>query len=115
MSSGGMRDMAELLRSGARMLSQSCPECGSPLFQLKSGDIWCAKCQRRVIIISEGEDVAVEAGLKLESIERAIVDKLSSMEAILSRENDPASLKGIAEVLDALLAALERLKRIRKG
>ncbi|MCW3978334.1 MAG: hypothetical protein NWF12_01175, partial [Candidatus Bathyarchaeota archaeon] len=26
--------MAELLRSGARMLDKSCPECGSPLFQL---------------------------------------------------------------------------------
>ena len=56
-SDDSMKQMAELLRSGAKMLSQSCPECGSPLFQLKSGEIWCANCQRRVVIVSEGEDV----------------------------------------------------------
>ncbi|MGD2142812.1 MAG: Sjogren's syndrome/scleroderma autoantigen 1 family protein, partial [Candidatus Bathyarchaeota archaeon] len=48
MSGDSMKSMAELLRSGATMLSRSCPECDSPLFKLKSGDIVCAKCQRRV-------------------------------------------------------------------
>ena len=115
MSDTGMRDMAELLRSGARMLSRSCPECGSPLFQLKSGEIWCAKCQRRVVIVAEGEEVATEAGAQLESLERTIVGKLSSMETLLTQENDLEKLKNVADVLDKLLATLERLRRIRKG
>ena len=42
--SGDMKGMADLLRKGATMLSRSCPECGTPLFQLKSGDIVCANC-----------------------------------------------------------------------
>ena len=33
----------------------------------------------------------------------------------LSQETDPENLKAVAEVLDALLASLERLRRIRKG
>lgn len=112
--SGGMKEMAELLRSGAKMLSHSCPECGSPLFQLKSGEVWCAKCQRRVIIVPEGEE-APETGFKLESLEQAIVSKLASMTGLLSSEDDPNRLKETAEALNALLASLERLRRIRKG
>ena len=115
MSSDGMKEMAELLRSGARMLSTSCPECASPLFQLKSGEIWCANCQRRVIIVQEGEESKVETGLRLESVEKTLVGKIASMSAVLEKEDDPEKLKEAAEALDALMASLERLRRIRKG
>lgn len=113
--SDSTKQMAELLRSGAKMLSQSCPECGSPLFQLKSGEIWCARCQRRVIIIPEGEETTAEAGIQLESLERAIVQKLSSIAGLLAGQSEPGELKDTAEALNALLASLERLRRIRKG
>ncbi len=115
MSEGGMKEMAELLRSGARMLDKSCPECGSPLFQLQSGEIWCANCQRRVVIVKEGEEAQVEAGLRMESVERALVEKIASMSAVLEKEEDPGKLKEAAEALDALMASLERLRRLRKG
>ena len=115
MSDGEMKQMADLLRSGATMLSYSCPECASPLFRLKTGEIWCAKCDRRVVIVPEGEAASVQAGTRLETLERALVDKLVSMGGRLSQETDPENLKAVAEVLDALLASLERLRKIRKG
>ena len=115
MSDSNMKGMAELLRSGATMLSRNCPECSSPLFQLKSGEIWCANCQRRVVIVPEGEEATAEAGMELESLERALVKKISAMETTLATEDTPAKLKEAAEVLDALLASLERLRRVRKG
>jgi UPF0148 protein len=108
-----MKDMAELLRSGARMLSRSCPECGSPLFQLKTGEMWCAKCQRRVVVVQEGE--SPQAGMQLDSLERALLDRLSSLEAEIVKTNDPAGLKELAEVADAVLTVIERLRRIKKG
>ena len=74
LSNGEMKQMAELLRSGATMLSNSCPECGSPLFMLKSGDIVCANCQRRVMIVTEEEEAVVEAGVQLESLEKVLVE-----------------------------------------
>ena len=114
MSDGEMKQMVELLRSGATMLSYSCPECASPLFRLKTGEIWCANCDRRVVIVTEGEEASVEAGAQLASLERAIVDKLASMSGRLAEESDPESLKAVAEVLEALLASLERLRKIRK-
>jgi UPF0148 protein len=109
------KQMAELLRSGARMLSHSCPECGSPLFQLKTGEIWCASCQRRVVIVPEGEEAMAEAEIQLEPLERALLQKVSSMTGLLAGQNKPGELRETAEALNALLASLERLRRIRKG
>ncbi len=109
------KQMAELLRSGARMLSHSCPECGSPLFQLKSGEIWCASCQRRVVIIPEGEETMAGAEIRLEPLERALLQKISSITGLLAGQSEPGELRETAEALNALLASLERLRRIRKG
>jgi UPF0148 protein len=115
LSDGEMKQMAELLRSGATMLSYSCPECASPLFRLKTGEIWCAKCDRRVVIVPEGEEASAEAGAQLVSLEKAIVYKLASLSGSLAKESDPENLKAMAEVLDALLSSLERLRKIRKS
>jgi UPF0148 protein len=105
--------MAELLRSGARMLSKSCPECDAPLFQLKTGEIWCAKCQRRVVIISDAESIEIE--VKLDSLERSLISKFSSLESEIMNTNDPFRLRELIEVLNSLLSALEKLKRIKKS
>ena len=104
-----------MLRKGAKMLSYNCPECGSPLFQLKSGEIWCAKCQRRVVIVAEDEDEsAATMELLWESLEQNLVEKLSSVNSLLSAEAEPAKVKDLAEVVSVLLTSIERLRRIRK-
>ncbi len=110
------RSMAELLRSGAKMLSYNCPECGSPLFQLKSGEIWCARCQRRVVIVSEAEgEAAVKRELVWESLESTLIDKLSSMNELLYAEGSPERVREIAEAIYLLLNSIERLRRVRKS
>ncbi|MCD6480260.1 hypothetical protein J7L65_05695 [Candidatus Bathyarchaeota archaeon] len=116
MSSDWAREMAKLLRSGATMLSYNCPECGSPLFRLKSGEIWCARCQKRVIILREGEDEAavVQRELLWENLERAILRKLSSLSNLLSGEEEPERIREIAESISTLLASLQRLRRLKK-
>jgi len=42
------RRMGRLLRSGAALLHRSCPRCNTPLLRLPEGDLYCAKCDRRV-------------------------------------------------------------------
>ena len=113
MSDDEMKSMAELLRSGARMLSKSCPKCVSPLFQLKTGEIWCAKCQRRVIVVQEGE--SPQAGMQLDSLEMVLLNRLSSLEKDIEKVNDPIRLKELVEVADVVLTAIERLRRIKKS
>lgn len=111
--SGDMKGMADLLRKGATMLSRSCPECGTPLFQLKSGDIVCANCQRRVVIVPEGEEATAEAGVRLESVETVIVEKLVKLGQTMSQESDPEALRSLSELMDSLLGNLEKLRASR--
>lgn len=106
--------MANLLRSGATMLSYSCPECSSPLFQLKSGEIWCASCQRRVVVAPEGKEAAIETGIQLESLEKVMFKKLVFLEELIEKEEKLDRLKLITEVIDHTLLSLEKLKRLRK-
>ncbi len=113
--SGDMKGMADLLREGATMLSRSCPECATPLFQLKSGDIVCANCQRRVVIVPEGEEATAEAGIRLESVEKVIVEKLVTLGQAMSQESDPEALRSLSELMDSLLGNLERLRANRKA
>ena len=113
--SGDMKGMADLLREGATMLSRSCPECGTPLFKLKSGDIVCANCQRRVVIVPEGEEATAEAGMRLESVEKVIVEKLVTLGQAMSQESDPEALLSLSELMDAFLGNLEKLRASRKA
>lgn len=112
----GMKEMAELLRSGARMLSYSCPECGSPLFQLKSADIWCVNCQKRVVIVPEDEDESAATKEMLwNSLERTLINKLSSLNSSLSTETEPKRVGELVEVISMILNSLDRLGRGKKS
>lgn len=116
-SDAGAKEMAELLRSGAKMLSYSCPQCGSPLFQLKTGEIWCAKCKRRVIIVPETEDVSTAEKKQLlwEALEENLIEKISSLNKRLYGESDPGKVKEISEVLISLLSSIEKLRTVKKA
>jgi UPF0148 protein len=97
------------------MLSYSCPECDSPLFRLKSGEIWCARCQKRVIILREGEDEsAVRMELLWDRLEGTIMEKLSRLGGLLSAEEEPDRIREIAESISTLLASLQRLRRLKR-
>ena len=45
-----VKRMAELLKSGAKMLAEHCPKCSSPLFDIK-GKTYCIDCNRSVVIL----------------------------------------------------------------
>ena len=51
------KKMAELLRKGSTMLNKACPTCNSPLFKFKDEDIFCPICNKKVLIIKEGEEI----------------------------------------------------------
>jgi UPF0148 protein len=103
-----MREMAEMLRKGAKMLSLSCPECGSPLFQLKNGETHCLKCKREVKIMKEGE--TPESASLQGSLEKTITRKISLIQRELDEETDPAGIRDLTETLTALLDTLRRVK-----
>ncbi len=109
-----LQNMADLLKQGAQLTELSCPACSSPLFKLKSGEIWCAKCQKRVLVIKEGE-TSEEAtkSIMLSGLESTIMTKIREVQAKISEEKDPTQLEKLSATLASLLENLEKIKKMK--
>jgi uncharacterized Zn finger protein (UPF0148 family) len=102
-----MRDAAALLRKGGKLLGSVCPDCGSPLIQLKTGEVYCPREKKEVHIDSEGgreTDVVVEVEL-----EKVLTQKLRLLKDQLDTETDPMKIKLITDAINSLLTALRLL------
>jgi len=107
--------MVELLLSGATMLSNSCPVCASPLFKVR-GDIYCPTCDKKVLIVKEGEEsTTVVSSVMLPQIDEMVFSKLQDLNKQLEEEKDPEKLYSIAKLLNVLLDILEKIRRIQKS
>jgi UPF0148 protein len=105
--------MAELLKSGATMLSETCPECGTPLFR-KGKETFCAKCNKPVVIIQTSEDeTRLKADTILESSEQTLIAKIQEVNLALKNEKDPDKLVAYGNALSSWLSAIEKLRRLR--
>jgi UPF0148 protein len=109
----GLRSMVDMLRSGAKMLDLQCPACSSPLFRLKNGEIWCANCSKRVVIVRREEDeLRVASRFLLSSIEETILKKIGEINELLREEDE---LDRINELSLTLYRLLENLEKVRKA
>ena len=108
--------MADLLRQGATLTEHVCPACSSPLFKLRSGDLWCASCQKRVIIVREGEaePEAAEAPV-FSRLESTILAKIQAIEKELGEEKDAEKLRNLGATLSTLLENLEKIRKMKKA
>jgi len=109
-----LENMADLLKRGASLTELSCPACSSPLFKLKTGEIWCAKCQKRVLVIKEGE-TSEEAtkSIMLTGLESTVLTKIREVQAKINEEKDPAQLEKLSATLTSLLENLEKIKKMK--
>jgi UPF0148 protein len=107
-----VRRAAELLRSGAAMLSQACPACGTPLFKLGE-QVLCARCNKPVIILKAGEDeTKVIREQTLSNTEQTLLTKIGEVQSLIEKEQDPARIAQLTENLSSLLTALEKLRKV---
>jgi UPF0148 protein len=114
--SKNIKVMADLLRQGATLTEHSCPACSSPLFKLRSGDLWCANCQKRVIIVKEGEaEPEVTDPTLFVNLESTILAKIQAIEKQLAEETDAKKLKTLGATLSTLLENLERIRKMKKA
>ena len=105
-----VKRMAELLRHGATMLADACPQCGSPLFKVKD-DIYCAKCERRIIYAQSDEEVEVHAVRTLiPELRNTLINKLKALSEVVDNETDPEALTKLANLMVLLLQALHKLE-----
>lgn len=113
--SNDLQIMADLLRQGATLTEYSCPACASPIFKLKSGELWCAKCQKRAIVVREGETPEeATKPIVLSGLESTVLSKIQEVEAKIRNERDPAQLEKLSATLTTLLENLEKIKRMKR-
>jgi UPF0148 protein len=113
-----IKRMAELLRQGATLTDLSCPACGSPLFRLKDGTLWCAKDEKKVVVVKENEEPpkpAIAANTGLEGLEATLMAKVQEVQGKIQRTENVDELQKLTSALSELLDSLEKVKRMQKS
>ncbi|MBY9016418.1 MAG: hypothetical protein KGD68_12055 [Candidatus Lokiarchaeota archaeon] len=118
------RIMADLLKSGHKMLSLSCPICNNPIFQNKSGTNFCAICNREVLLVdkdSNKNDVDIKPTVNnpleitnLDSeINSVLIEKINWIAHRLENETQLHVINEYLELILNLLNILEKLKSFK--
>jgi UPF0148 protein len=114
-NSENIKIMADLLRQGATLTEHACPACSSPIFKLRSGELWCASCQKRVIIVKEGEpEPEAKETPVFSRLETTLMNKIEQIEKQLAEETDPEKLTTLGATLSSILENLEKIRNIKK-
>ena len=105
--------MANLLKSGATMLSDTCPQCQSPLFKVKD-ELLCVKCNRPVVVVKATEDESsVVAAQALGRLEQTALMKINEINSSLKAENDPEKIENLRLSLSDWLTVVERVRKLK--
>ncbi len=102
-----------MLKAGGKMLSQTCPVCGNPLFEIK-GEMRCVVCDKPVVVIRD----QVESGkallpIVLTSLEGVVVEKIDELTGRLAGTVDLDEIEETARAIDSLLTVLKKSEEIR--
>jgi UPF0148 protein len=110
-----VKRMADLLRSGAVMLKETCPVCATPLFRLGK-DVFCAKCNRPVAIVKSAEDeVRLATHQVLDGLEQAMLEKIGELNLAIKSERELAQLRELGETAKTYLSALEQIRKLKSA
>lgn len=115
------KKMADLLRTGHKMLNLSCPICNNPIFQNKDGISFCVICNREVIMADSVSDKNIEEketilnkNNKQVNIPSVLItvltDKLNWITQKLKKENQLDIIEKYLKILFDLLNLLEKAK-----
>lgn len=110
-----VKRMADLLRSGATMLKETCPVCATPLFRLGK-ETFCAKCNRPVAIVkSTEEEVRLASQQVLDGLEQAILVKIGELDVAIKSESELVRLRELGEAVKTYLSALEQVRKLKSA
>ena len=116
--------MADLLKTGHKMLSLSCPICNNPIFQKKNGTAFCAICNRKVLLIDTPDNKNTEDkkpilinNTELGDIKSillpVLIDKLHWIAQKLEKESHLSVINDYLELTLKLLNLVEKFKNLK--
>lgn len=111
-----IKRMAELLRQGATLTDLSCPVCASPLFRLRDGTLWCAKDEKQVVIVKEGEDPPKPAPSQsnaYDKLEATLMMKITDIQNKIEKTDNLDELQKLTGALSELLNNVEKIKKMK--
>jgi UPF0148 protein len=108
--------MVDLLRQGSTLTELACPACASPLFRLRNGDLWCARCEKKVVVVKEGEEpTRITSSMALESLETTLLAKVQTIQSKMEHEENPEELQKLNTALSGLLENLEKIRKTKRA
>jgi UPF0148 protein len=108
--------MVDLLRQGSTLTELACPACASPLFRLRNGELWCAKCEKKVIVVKEGEEPSrATSSVALDTLEATLLAKVQEIQNRMQHEENVDELQKLGGALSGLLENLEKTRKARKA
>ncbi|RLI30776.1 hypothetical protein DRO48_02530 [Candidatus Bathyarchaeota archaeon] len=109
------RRAADWLKRGGRMLSSTCPNCGSPLFEI-GGEVWCPRCNQPVLTAENKRLVLeIESLNVLQRVEETLITRIGQVETELRRAKSLRGVRASAHTLYLLLSCLESVRKIKGG
>jgi UPF0148 protein len=107
-----IKKMADLLRQGETLTGLACPVCHTPLFRLKKRDLWCTKCEKKVLVIREGEETSkITNAMTLERIESTLLGKIGEIQDKMQKTENIEEIQKLSITLSELLETLEKTRR----
>ncbi len=77
--------------------------------------MWCARCQKRVIVVREGEQpIEATSPMLLNTLESTVLSKVREIEGKLKSEKNPERLQKLGAILSTLLENLEKIRKMRR-
>lgn len=108
-----------MLIQGATLTDLSCPNCNSPLFRLQDGTLWCAKDEKKVVIVKEGEEPTestepTATGSAYAKLEATLMNKVQDLQGKIEKTKDVDELQKLANALSELLNSLDKIQKLKK-
>jgi UPF0148 protein len=112
-----IKRMADLLMKGATLTDLSCPVCGSPLFRLQDGTLWCEKDEKKVIVVKEGEEPTKSSATSTvyDKLEATLLAKIQDIQGKIEKTENVDELQKLACALSELLNSLDKTQKMKKS
>jgi UPF0148 protein len=107
---------ANLLLQGATLTDLSCPVCSSPLFRLKDGTLWCAKDEKKVVVMKEGEEPPKQVPASTtvyDKLEATLMAKIADLQGKIEKTEDIDELQKLTIALSELLNSVDKIKKMK--